>query len=371
MIRVMNVISDTNIGGAGRCLLNYLKYCDRDRFSVSVALPQGSLLTPEIRKLGVPVRELAIEGDRSLDRKAIGVIREAIREEDPQIVHTHGALSARIAGRREGKKVVYTRHSAFPVKSYIRHGPGRLLNKWLNEHYADRIIAVSPACYENLTDGGISPERIDTMMNGVEPVPRSSKEDCAALRETLGLPEGVFTAGILARLEPYKGHMHILEAAALLKEQGRDFRILFAGVGSYEQALRERCGELGLEEEIRFLGFVSEVGPLLSILDVQLNASYGTETSSLSVLEGFSMSLPAIVSTYGGNPCLVEDGVNGFLFENRNSAALAEKLARVMDEPALLSRMGDEARLRYENEFTGEIFARNIEKVYDRVMEVR
>ena len=46
MTCVLNIISDTNIGGAGRVLLNYLQYCDRSQFQVSVALPQGSLLKP-------------------------------------------------------------------------------------------------------------------------------------------------------------------------------------------------------------------------------------------------------------------------------------------------------------------------------------
>ena len=88
-----------------------------------------------------------------------------------------------------------------------------------------------------------------------------------------------------------------------------------------------------------FLGFQTDVAPVPPVLDVQLNASYGTETSSLSILEGMSMGLPAIVSSYGGNPWLIDDGEDGLIFPNRDSAGLARCIARLMDEPETLARM--------------------------------
>lgn len=67
------------------------------------------------------------------------------------------------------------------------------------------------------------------------------------------------------------------------------------------------------------LGFRSDVAALLSILDVQLNASYGTEATSMALLEGMSLGLPSIVSDYGGNPWLVKDGDNGLIFPSRTA----------------------------------------------------
>lgn len=368
-IRVLHILSDTNIGGAGRYLVNFLKFCDRNRFDFLAALPRGSLLIPELKALEVPVFEVDGMADKSLDFHVIRELKALIRRERPRIVHTHGSMSGRIAGKQAGAKVVFTRHCAFPVSDRVRKGPGRWLNKALNEHYADQIIAVSPAAAENLTGGGVNPKLIHTMMNGVEPVPRSGPEECRALRETLDLPGGLFTAGILARLEPYKGHQHILEAAQMLKGEGRDFRILIAGKGEYEAELRAMARDLAVEDRVRFLGFVSDIGGLLSVLDVQLNASYGTETSSLSILEGFSMGLPAVVSRYGGNPWLVDEGENGLIFPNRDSAGLSKCLARLMDEPDTLRAMGRRAEEIYRERFTGEIFARNIEAVYLHTLE--
>ena len=371
MIKVLNMISDTNIGGAGRVLLNYLRCADASRFETSVAVPRGSLLAPELEKLGAAVYEVDALADRSYDKADVAVLCELIRRVDPDIVHAHGALSARIAARRCKKTVIFTRHSAFPVSAKLRYPPGRWVNKLVNEHYADHIIAVSGAAAKNLTDAGISKKRITVLMNGVSPVERAPDGDVLEYRRKWGIEPGEFVLGILARIEPYKGHADILDALAKLTRDGRNVRLLIAGTGEYEGALREKCAELDLEGKVSFLGFQKDVAPFLSVLDVQLNASYGTETSSLSILEGFSMGVAAIVSDYGGNPWLVDDGENGLIFKTRDAADLASCVARVMDDPALLSRMRKRSVEIYNERFTGDIFARNIENVYLSVIEKR
>lgn len=369
MIKVLNIISDTNIGGAGRVLLNYMSRADREHFDVAVAMPKGSLLKAPLEELGTTVYEVNGLADRSYHKEDVRELISLIGQVEPDIVHTHGALSGRIAGRRCGKVVIYTRHSAFPVPAKLKYPPGRWVNKFINEYYSDHIIAVSPAAAENLTDAGISAKRITVMMNGVTPVARKSREECAALREQWGIQEDEFVLGILARIEPYKGHLYILEALKALTDQGRKLRLLVAGTGAYEEELKAKTEELGLADRVDYLGFQSDVSGVLSVLDLQLNASYGTETSSLSVLEGLSMGLPAVVSTYGGNPWLIDDGEDGLLFENRDSADLAGCIAKLLDEPDLLERMKTRAVEIFSQRFTAEIFAQNIEQVYYAAME--
>ena len=364
MIRVLNVISDTNIGGAGRVILNYLRYADSSRFETWVAVPKGSLLKEPLEEAGARVLEVDGMADRSYHKEDVKALKELLRRERPDLVHTHGALSGRVAARQCGVPVVYSRHSAFPVPAKLRYPPGRWVNKWLNEHYADRIIAVSPATAENLTDGGISPKKITIVMNGVAPVVPAPSEERARLRASLGLDEDTFTLGILARLEEYKGHVYLAQAARILKEQGRKFRILAAGTGAFEAELRKAVAEEGVEDVMSLLGFRSDVAALLSILDVQLNASYGTEATSMALLEGMSLGLPSIVSDYGGNPWLVKDGDNGLIFPSRDSQALAVCIARLMDRPEERARMGERAREVFRERFTGEIFAKNVEQVY-------
>lgn len=364
MIKVLNILTDSNIGGAGRYLVNYLKACNRDCFSISVVLPTGSLLIPEIEKLDIPVIEADGIAEKSFSVSAIDTLKKIIRNERSDIVHTHGSLSGRIAAKLCGVKIIYTRHCAFPVPEYLKKGPGHWLNGRLNDILSDHIIAVSPAAAENLTESGLPAHKITVMMNGGDALDRGDSKLCMETRKTLGISEGIFTAGIMARLETYKGHGLLLDAAKTLKAQGRDFRILIGGSGTEEENICNQIQQLGLTEQVLYLGFVQDVAPILSILDVQLNCSFGTETSSLALIEGMSIGLPTIASNYGGNPWLIDDGVTGLLFRNQDSHDLSEKLAKLMDEPALRQTMGNNALETYRERFTGEIFARNIEAVY-------
>ncbi len=365
MKRILNIISDTNIGGAGRVILNYLNYTDRSQFETLVAVPRGSLLKEPLEKAGAKVYEVDGMADRSYHKDDVKLLKTLIRELKPDLVHTHGALSGRIAAKRCHVPVVYSRHSAFPVPAKLRYPPGRWVNKLVNEHYADRIIAVSPATRDNLTDGGISPKKITVVMNGVAPVERTTPEDRAALRKELGIAEDVVVFGILARIEDYKGHLYLVEAARLLKERGvTGFRVLIAGTGAFEREVAQAVEKAQVGDVVQMLGFRSDVARLLGVLDVQLNASYGTEATSLALLEGMSLGLPTVASNYGGNPWVIRDGEEGLLFPSRNAAALADAMERLIQDEVLRADMGRRAFARFEHEFTGEVFARNTEKIY-------
>lgn len=370
MIRILNIISDTNIGGAGRVILNYLRYADRNKFETLVAIPRGSLLKPLLEEAEVTVYEVDGMADCSYASQDVKALQALIRRVKPDLVHTHGALSGRIAAKRCHVPVVYSRHSAFPVPAKLKYPPGRWVNKLLNEHYADHIIAVSPATRDNLTEGGISPKKITVVMNGVAPVSPISDGEKAALRRSLGLEPDVFTFGILARIEDYKGHLYLVYAAKLLKDRGySNFRILVAGTGAFEEEVTRAVTEMGVEDVVQMLGFRSDAAALLNILDVQLNASYGTEATSMALLEGMSLGLPTIASDYGGNPFVITSGQNGLLFPSRDSAALADAMAELMDHPEEVAIMREKALETYQSRFTGEVFARNTEQIYENVLK--
>ena len=370
MIRILNIISDTNIGGAGRVILNYLRYADRNKFETLVAIPRGSLLKPLLEEAEVTVYEVDGMADCSYASQDVKALQALIRRVKPDLVHTHGALSGRIAAKRCRVPVVYSRHSAFPVPAKLKYPPGRWVNKLLNEHYADHIIAVSPATRDNLTEGGISPKKITVVMNGVAPVSPISDGEKAALRQSLGLGKDVFTFGILARIEDYKGHLYLVYAAKLLKDRGySNFRILVAGTGAFEEEVTRAVTEMGVEDVVQMLGFRSDAAALLNILDVQLNASYGTEATSMALLEGMSLGLPTIASDYGGNPFVITSGQNGLLFPSKDSAALADAMAELMDHPEEVAIMREKALETYQSRFTGEVFARNTEQIYENVLK--
>jgi glycosyltransferase involved in cell wall biosynthesis len=368
LVKVLHIISDTNIGGAGNLLLNYLHSHDSGAFSVSVAMPRGGMLKERILPLGIRVHELDCLRDKSFDTKAIKALARLIREDDPDIVHTHGALSGRIAGKRCGKRVVFTRHSGFISNPAFTKGLGRVAFKFINERYADRIIATSGICRDDLVSCGVSASRIDVILNGSPPMPRLDIQERSALRRDYGFSPDEFLAGIVARIEPYKGQMFVVEAARILKGEGRSMRFVIAGTGTQEADVKKCAEELGLGGDVVFPGFVHDVAGLLGILDVQINASY-VETTSLSLLEGMSMGLPAVASDESGNPWVIKDGVNGLLFKSRDSSSLAACVARIQDSPELAAKLSAGAVETFNREFTSQRLARETEATYMKTME--
>ena len=369
MIKILNVISDTNIGGAGKVIINYANNYDTSKYDVGVVLPKGSLLIEELKN--TPVKIIEIDGlkDKSLDFKSIFKLIKIIKSEKPDIVHTHASMMARIAARFvKGTKIVYTRHCAYPVKSYIKHNPGRFLYKSINEFFADRIIAVGNAAEENLLDGGINKEMIDTFFNGVNKLEVTSDEEKAKLRKKYNIAPDEKVIGIIARLEEVKGHETFIDAAnILLNEKKIKARFFILGTGSIEDKLKEKVKSLGLEDKIIFTGFVKNVGDYLNIFDLQINCSYGTETSSLSLLEGMSIGVPAVASNYGGNPYLIEDGENGYIFSIKDDKELATKALKILTNDDVKKHMQKRAVEIYEEKFTVQRFVKNVEGVYDKV----
>jgi len=368
MIKILNIISDSNIGGAGRCVLTFLKYFDRTEFSCEVVVPRGSLLIPEIKKLGIRTIEADSIAEKSLSMDGINELKKIIKASDCDIVHTHGNMSGRIAGKQSGKRVVYTRHSVFPVNPKISKGLGKKINGIVNMHYADDIIAVAEAAKENLTDSGISPERVKVILNGVEPQKRASDKTVSELREKFGINEGDFVVGIMARIEEVKGHIYLIEAAEKISAMDKKIKVLIIGTGALEESLKQAVVKKGLQNTVIFTGFIKNVNEVLSILDAQANASFGTEATSLSLLEGMSLGIPAVVSNYGGNPGVITHGENGYIFKLKDSEDMSKYILKLMDEPETYKYMQKKSVEIFNTKFTAEIYARNIEKVYSDLM---
>lgn len=369
MVKVLNIISDRNIGGAGRCVLNFLKYYNRKEFAIKVVVPKGSLLIPEIKKLNVKVIEVDGIADKSFDIKAINKLVKIIKSENPQIVHTHSALSGRIAAKICNKKIVYTRHSVFPVSPYISKGIGRLINKVVNEFLADEIIAVAEAAKKNLTDAGISENKIKVILNGVEPIKRISEQQIIENKKKYNIKQTDFVVGILARLNEVKGHFYLIEAInKIIKIKGDTIKALIVGTGDIENELKEQVNRLGLQNNIIFTGFISDVGQILSIIDIQINASFGTEATSLALLEGMSLGIPAVVTNYGGNTGVIKECENGLIVKTKDSEDLAGGILKIMQDDGLRLYMQKKSVKIFEKKFTAQIYCRNIENVYKNLI---
>lgn len=355
---VLHIITDTNIGGAGRHLLTLLEY--QEKFQIEVALPVGSALISELK--GATCCTTYYEVPNLDDsKKGVSALSRLLREVKPDLVHTHASFAGRVAARLYGCPVVYTRHSVFPTS------PGKLsklVYGLLNRAFSDGIIAVSPAALENLVQQGTSADRVKVIYNGVPPLRECPPGEKAALLGEYGASNGSFVVSQIARLDDIKGHDYTLDAAKLLP----DVIILIAGTGPMEAHLRRRIEEESIGNVI-LAGFVQNVDELLNITDLQINVSYGSEATSLALLEGMSLGVPAVASDFGGNPYVISHGINGLIFPQKDAAALAEAIKLIKDDRELYLRLSEGAKGEYNKRFRAEIMAREIESLYLEVLE--
>lgn len=110
-MKILHVLTDRNIGGAGRWLLYYLKYHNREKFAVKVVLPHDSLLVAAVQALDVPVLAMEEMEDKSFDRKAFKALAKIFRAEKPDIVHTHASMDGAHGGKT-GESAIYLQYKA-------------------------------------------------------------------------------------------------------------------------------------------------------------------------------------------------------------------------------------------------------------------
>lgn len=369
MIKVLEVSSDSNIGGAGKCILTFLKFCDRTKFEPIAVVPRGSLLIPEIKALDVEIIEMDNLAEKSLDRRAISALRKLFKEIKPDLVHTHASMSARIAAKTLGIPVVYTRHSVFPQPKKLTSFPGRQINGFINNITADRIIAVAEAAKDNLTETGVCEGKIEVILNGVEPLKPIPDAELSAVREQYGIEPDEKVAVMAARLTEVKGHKFFVEAAKRLKEKGVRAKFIIAGTGDTENALKEQIKANNLEDTVIMAGFISNVAPLMNLMDVQVNCSFGTEATSLALLEGMSLGKPIVASRFGGNPGVVQDGVNGYLTPICDTDVLTERLEKLLTDESLYNRLSENCKNIFAEKFTATVNTRTIEDFYERTLK--
>jgi len=360
MTKILHIITDKNIGGAGHAVLALIDAVDTSAFETEVIVPENSLVIPLLAARDITYYESHHIADKSFSLAGIKTLNRLIKQIRPDIVHTHSSLSGRIAARfSRFARVVHTRHSAFPIAAWRKRFPIKQLSGFINNTLSDRVIAVSPAVTENLVDMGTARGKIRTVFNGTPPVRSFTPEEVNSLKLKYDIPPGAFTLSIMARLTEVKGHDYILDAAKAVP----DVLILVAGVGDRQSHLEERIAREGIAN-VRMLGWIDKTDELIAVTDAQLNASFGTEASSMSLILGMSAGCPAIVSDYGGNPYLIQDGVNGLHTRIHDSVAIAEAIKRLKTDPELYDRLSEGAREVYNKRFTSKKMAYDTEAVY-------
>ena len=349
-IEVVHITPGLDVGGLETLLLEFARHADRDRFRLRfVSLGTRGTLADRVEASGWTVT--ALEKPPGLRPGLVLRLARLLRRWRPGIVHTHnsgpiiyGAPAARLA---RVARVVHTRH-----EQNHGAGPRELAALRHAARLVDRFACVSGDSARLSVRQGIAPEKVRTILNGV---------DTSRFSPVGPRPAG--PAVVVARLSPEKNVEGLLRAAALVAREHPEFRLQVAGDGPCRGALEALAAEIGVADRVAFLGEVGDVPGLLAEAGLFALSSL-TEGIPVTVLEAMARGLPVVATRVGGVPEVVVEGETGLLVAPGDPAALAEALARLLRDPDGARAMGLAGRRRAERHFDVRRMVADYEAIY-------
>ncbi|GBF35373.1 glycosyl transferase group 1 [Desulfocucumis palustris] len=371
-VRVLHVIGGGEFGGAERHILNLATAMDPQRVAITVCCLFADPFVKVARDVGI--NALAIPMRHKMDLSIITKLRDVIKKEEIDIVHTHGVranLVGRVAAKLAGRDTVVTTVHSLLAQDY----PGmfsRLANMFIeraSRGLTTHFIAVSGGLQKALLQQGIPEKKITVIYNGLNPEDFIAKLPLGTWRVNMGIEPDVSLVAIIGRLHPVKGHRIFLRAAAEILKNRPEVRFVVVGCGPERDRLEEYANLLGISEAVLFTGFVDNVADILPNLNLLVIPSLW-EGFGLTALEAMVAGVPVVATSVGGLPEVVEHGSTGLLVPPGDDAALARGINWMLDHPNEALEMAESARKVVGEKFTARVMARKTEDLYRRLMEV-
>ena len=320
---------------------------------------RDSLLARRARQAGISTHGVN-PGWRRLH--AASVIRQLLRERSVEIAHAsepHGLTSAWLARTHRTIPVVVSRRVELPLASDSL--------SMARYRAASRIVPVSNFVKESLLASGVPVDRIETVFVGVEVPPRISHAAREAARSRFAIPQGEFCLANVAAFVPEKGHALLLRAVAELRGQFPHVVVLLAGDGPEKLNLQALARELGMQDIVKFAGFVPDVGSVYAATDLFVFPSH-QEPLACAMLSAMANALPVVAFARGGTPEAIQDGINGLLAGELDSHVLAEAIARLIASPAEARRVGEAARETVIARFSADQMVEDTLQLYEKLV---
>ncbi len=328
---------------------------------VTLLCPRESTIFEAAPRYGVPVQALPIARKRI---PGLLALRSWFRRHghDIDIVNTHSSTDAWLValagkGLRGMPPVVRTRHVSSPINT-------RRSTFWLYQRAVQHLVVTGePLRQQLVAHNHFNPSTMTSIPTGID-LTRFQPADRQAARAALDLPVDRRYIGILATLRDWKGHTYLFEALEQLAPRYPDLDLLVIGDGPYRDRLDLKLATLSIGERVRFVGHQDHPEHWLPAVDVFALPSYGDEGVSQAVMQAMACRLPVVTTPIGGMRDAVEHEVTGLFVPPRDAAALADALARLLDDVALRERLAEAAWQYAQQHFGRERMLDRMEGVF-------
>lgn len=366
MKNVLMLIKGLGRGGAEQLILNSLPYLDRDRYRFEIAylLPHKDALVTLIEDAGIPVTCLTDPARMGWVRR----LRKLVKEREIDLVHAHSPVAAsiaRVALGSKGPRFLYTEHNAWPRYHRATYW-ANATTYWRNDH----VITVSNSVKESIRYPHPlrlrSMPTIETIYHGPDPTQVIKWTAQNGVREELGIPHDAPVIGTVANFKTHKGYRFLCDAALEVRKAVPNVRFVFVGQGPLEEEVRRYAKELGLDGSVIFTGFAENAPRLTSSFDMFVLASLH-EGLSIALIEALSLGKPAVVTSVGGLPEVIQTGAQGLVVPPKDSHALSEAILTLIRDPKLRTQMGV-AALERASHFDIRNAVRRVHEIYEELV---
>lgn len=371
-IRILELRSVRGTGGGPeKTILLGAARSDPARYAVTVCYirdARDEVFTIDRRADGLPIDYVEIRERNSTDWRVWPALKRVVKEKQIDIAHAHDYktdLLVWLLGRGRHAIPLTTAHGWTGNSS--REAMYYRADKWLLARYP-RVIAVSEEIRRVLLNAGAAPERVTTILNGIDHRAfrrDRSREDAA--RAALGVSKDEVVLGAVGRLERQKRFDVLLDAFARLAATRPQLRLLIAGEGSLREELTAQIARLGLGHRARLLGQWNDIAQFHHAIDVLVQSSEYEGTPNV-VLEAMAFETPVVATDVGGTAELVLDGTHGLIVPPGNVDALITAITRVLDDRPAATTRAAAARARVEGDLSFERRMQRVEAIYDELI---
>jgi glycosyltransferase involved in cell wall biosynthesis len=365
---VMHVVHSLNLGGAER-LAAQIATTLSDEFDIFVAcIDEAGLWAPDVRRGGVPVYEIGRQP--GIDIVVAARLAALAHRNGVRLIHAHQytpyfySVLARVLSPRV--RLLFHEHGRhYPEID----SPKRIaVNSHVFQRLTSRVVAVSEECRERVVRyEGFTRDSIKVVYNGVMSPPPADRATRDAIRLQLGLDPGDIVTGTVGRLDPVKNvPLAIASLASLLPDFPR-LRLLVIGDGPARAEIEAAAEEHGVTDEVVMTGFRADAAELVRAMDIFLLPSL-TEGTSLALVGAMAAGVPAVATSVGGTPEVLEHGRTGLLVESRDQDALTAAIRELIEAPDRARSMGEAARQVYLDRFTFEGMIERFRAIYRELL---
>jgi glycosyltransferase involved in cell wall biosynthesis len=382
-VKIMHVIARLNVGGAALHVLQTAHEQERRGHDVTVVAGTladgeesmeyvGDDLGTHVVKLPPLQRPLSLRSDAA----AVKELRALIREQRPDVLHTHtakagatGRIAALLAGRARPPAIVHTYHGHV-LSGYFDRRWEHVFRaiEWVLAWVTGTLVAVSEEVRDDLVALGVAPEsRFAVVHYGVD-VPEWGEADDRArerIRAELGIDGDTFAIGWAGRLTAIKRPFDLVHTLRAVVDADVDAVLVIVGDGELRGDTEALARELGVADCMHFVGFQKAVREWFAAVDATVLTSLNEGTPVVAI-ESLAAGRPVVATRAGGTATVVREGESGYLLDVGDIDGLARRLVALARNPQLRTRLGAAGAADVRARFATSRMADELERVYER-----